>query len=150
MQSGIGLCGADVSEHLGPERQEPKFLRIKAEMEDKGPPRIKEEEELEPPHIKEEPVEEEEEEDITTAPSTGVHLKSEDDGQSVKKREAEFPRSGSSQHMTTESDGDHCGGSHADGLFAPLSDSDNTSHSSAYNDDDDDDDDDEDKEESEE
>ncbi|XP_061890244.1 zinc finger protein 180-like [Entelurus aequoreus] len=66
-------------------------------------------------------------------PVTGVPVKSEDDevkGESEEKREAEPPSSSSTQHMTTEADGDHCGGSQADKLLAPLSDSeDTTSHS---------------------
>ncbi|XP_054620821.1 zinc finger protein 771-like isoform X2 [Dunckerocampus dactyliophorus] len=52
-------------------------------------------------------------------------------GISVKTEDHEGPSSSSSpQHMTTESDEDHCGGSQADNLLPPLSDSDDTaSHS---------------------
>ncbi|XP_061746794.1 zinc finger protein 16-like [Nerophis ophidion] len=51
-------------------------------------------------------------------------------GESEEKREAEPPSSSSTQHMTTEADGDHCGGSQADKLLAPLSNSEDTmSHS---------------------
>nr|XP_061843875.1 zinc finger and SCAN domain-containing protein 2-like [Nerophis lumbriciformis] len=62
-----------------------------------------------------------------------ISVKSEDDEvkiESEEKREAEPPSSSSTQHMTTEADGDHCGGSQADKILAPLSDSeDTTSHS---------------------
>ncbi|XP_061926570.1 zinc finger and SCAN domain-containing protein 2-like [Entelurus aequoreus] len=72
-------------------------------------------------------------EELVEFPVIGVPVKSEDDevkGESEEKREAEPPSSSSTQHMTTEADGDHCGGSQADKLLAPLSDSeDTTSHS---------------------
>ncbi|XP_054628157.1 zinc finger protein 260-like [Dunckerocampus dactyliophorus] len=75
-------------------------------------------------------------------PLTGVSVKTEDHedkppessqlhhSPSEENRRAEPPSSSSPQHMTTEADGDHCGGSQADNLLAPLSDSDDTtSHS---------------------
>ncbi|XP_061908986.1 zinc finger protein 3 homolog [Entelurus aequoreus] len=85
-----------------------------------------------------------EEVDVTKMPLTGVIVKSEDDevkSESEEKREAEPPSSSSTQHMTTEADGDHCGGSQADKILAPLSDSDDTtSHSPDTNDEDSEDD----------
>ncbi|XP_061886229.1 zinc finger protein 37-like isoform X5 [Entelurus aequoreus] len=57
-----------------------------------------------------------------------ISVKSEDD--EVKGESEEKRSSSSTQHMTTEADGDHCGGSQADKILAPLSDSeDTTSHS---------------------
>ncbi|XP_061620927.1 oocyte zinc finger protein XlCOF8.4-like [Phyllopteryx taeniolatus] len=104
-------------EYLHPEEQAPEL------------PHIKEEEEPETSHIKEE----EEEADIFKFQFTGVPLKieAEGKGQCEEYRGAEPPSSsGSSQQMTAEGDGDHCGGSQADALLAPLSDSDDiTSHS---------------------
>nr|XP_061781232.1 oocyte zinc finger protein XlCOF22-like isoform X5 [Nerophis lumbriciformis] len=103
-------------------------LPCKKEEEDSLTPHIKEEEEehsvsQEGDHI----------EGLVEFPVTGVPVKSEDDevkGESEEKREAEPPSSSSTQHMTTEADGDHCGGSQADKILAPLSDSeDTTSHS---------------------
>ncbi|XP_061619623.1 zinc finger protein 177-like isoform X2 [Phyllopteryx taeniolatus] len=135
LQPRTALRGADITEHLRTERQEPEPPRMKEEEE---PISIKKEEEEACPHIKQE--EEEEEEDITKFSSTGVPLKSEDEGQSEESRGAE-PLS-ASQHMTTEGDGDHRGGSQADGLLAPLSDSDDMASHSPHTDDDDDDDDD--------
>ncbi|XP_054631077.1 zinc finger protein OZF-like [Dunckerocampus dactyliophorus] len=107
-----------------------------------------------PPHVKEEEEElqisqegecllELEEADLTTLPLTGVSVKTEDHeddapessqlhhSPSEENRGVEPPSSRSSpQHMTTEADGDHRGGSQADKLLAPLSDSgDTTSHS---------------------
>ncbi|XP_054623411.1 zinc finger protein 260-like [Dunckerocampus dactyliophorus] len=61
----------------------------------------------------------------------------EDKGQGEEKGEAEPPHSSSTQHMTTEADGDHCGGSQAHNLLAPLSDSDDTTSHSADTDDED-------------
>ncbi|XP_054644027.1 oocyte zinc finger protein XlCOF22-like isoform X1 [Dunckerocampus dactyliophorus] len=125
-------------------------------QEEPQPPYTEDKEgELEPTHIKEEEeepqppfVKEEEEELLITQegerllgsrlPLTGVSVKTEDHedkpqlhhSPSEEKREAEPSSSSSTQHMTTEADGDHCGGSQADNLLAPLSDSDDiTSHS---------------------
>ncbi|XP_061525838.1 gastrula zinc finger protein XlCGF48.2-like isoform X3 [Phycodurus eques] len=132
--------GADITEDHLTEQQEPEPPHIKEEMEDEevlhikeevDPILIKKEEEEAYPYIKQE----EEEEDITKFPSTGVHLKSEDEGQSEESRGVEPPSSSSSQHMTTEGCGDHCGGSQADGLLPPLSDSDSMSHSPHTDDD---------------
>ncbi|XP_054628162.1 zinc finger protein 391-like isoform X2 [Dunckerocampus dactyliophorus] len=83
-----------------------------------------------------------EEADLTMLPMTGVSVKTEDHedkppessqfhhSPSEENRRAEPPNRSSPQHMTTEADDDHCGGSQADKLLAPLSDSDDaTSHS---------------------
>nr|XP_061784369.1 oocyte zinc finger protein XlCOF22-like isoform X2 [Nerophis lumbriciformis] len=97
-------------------------LPCKKEEEDSLTPHIKEEEEehsisQEGDHL----------EGLVEFPVTGVPVKSEDD---EVKGESEEKSSSSTQHMTTEADGDHCGGSQADKLLAPLSDSeDTTSHS---------------------
>ncbi|XP_061524057.1 zinc finger protein 3 homolog isoform X2 [Phycodurus eques] len=140
------LHRADISEDLHPEKQEPEPTRIKEEVENEEVPHIKEEEVLEPVSIKKEEEEErphikqEEEEVITKFLLTDNALKRENEGQSEESRRGAEPpssNSSSSQHMTTEGDGDHCGGSQADGLFAPLSDSDDTTSHSPHIDDDD-------------
>ncbi|XP_054630719.1 zinc finger protein 37 homolog [Dunckerocampus dactyliophorus] len=70
------------------------------------------------------PVKTEDHEDKPPESSQLHHSPGEED------RGAEPPSGSSPQHMTTEADGDHCGGSQADNLLAPLSDSDDTtSHS---------------------
>uniref|UniRef100_A0A3Q2YIW1 C2H2-type domain-containing protein n=1 Tax=Hippocampus comes TaxID=109280 RepID=A0A3Q2YIW1_HIPCM len=105
---------------LHPEQQESQFLPIK------------EEEELLSLHMKEE-----EEDDITRFSVTFGPMMSEEDEdkcQQSENRRTQLPSSSSSQHMVTEGDGDHCGGSQADKLSAPLSDCDNIT-----SDDDDDD-----------
>nr|XP_057908551.1 zinc finger and SCAN domain-containing protein 21-like [Doryrhamphus excisus] len=130
----IGLQGAGISaDHLPSEQQEwnsrmgqkePQFPHIKEEKEKPQLPCIKEEEDAysinqEGEHL----------EGLEEFPVIGVPVKSEDDeykGQSEERREVEPPSSSSLQHMTTEADG----GSQADSLFAPRSDSDDiTSHS---------------------
>ncbi|XP_061561888.1 uncharacterized protein LOC133417792 isoform X2 [Phycodurus eques] len=133
-QPRVVLHRADVSENLHPEQQA-ESPHIKEEVADEEVYHIKEEEEGEEVHhIKEEErgflhIKEEEHEEIIKVPLTGVPLKSEDEGQSDECRGAAPPCSSSSQHMTREGDEDHCGGSQADGLLAPLSDSDDmTSH----------------------
>ncbi|XP_061746717.1 oocyte zinc finger protein XlCOF22-like isoform X4 [Nerophis ophidion] len=143
-------------EQLLPEKQECSFRMVKVDPSKRktrchGPSAVsfssltqtlpckKEEEDSLTPHIKEE----EEEHSISQEgnhleglvefPVTGVPVKSEDDevkGESEERGGAEPPSSSSTQHMTTEADRDHCGGSQADKLLAPLSDSeDTTSHS---------------------
>ncbi|XP_061925492.1 zinc finger protein 37 homolog [Entelurus aequoreus] len=143
-------------EQLLPEKQECSFRMVKEDPSKRKTrrhrpfgvsfssltqtlPCKKEEEDSLTPHIKEEEEEHsisqegEHFEGLVEFPVTGVPVKSEDDevkGESEEKREAEPPSSSSTQHMTTEADGDHCGGSQADKLLAPLSDSeDTTSHS---------------------
>ncbi|XP_061612682.1 zinc finger protein 134-like isoform X3 [Phyllopteryx taeniolatus] len=136
---------ADDSEDLCPEWQEQETPHIKEEEKDEEFHQIKEEDELQPPYIKKEEEEahcyikeEEEEETITMVRLTGVPFKSEDeDGQSEDNGGAQPPSSSSSQHMTTEGDRGHCG-RQVDGLSAPLSNCDDMSHSSDYDDDDDD------------
>ncbi|XP_061925351.1 zinc finger protein 568-like isoform X4 [Entelurus aequoreus] len=124
--------------------------------QEKPPPQLLElkQEDPQPPHIKEEkeelwiPQEGEcllgQEEADLKFPLTVVSVKTEEHedkppessqlhhSPGEEKREAEPPSSSSTQHMTTEADGDHCGGSQADKLLAPLSDSDDTtSHDNA-------------------
>ncbi|XP_054625803.1 gastrula zinc finger protein XlCGF57.1-like [Dunckerocampus dactyliophorus] len=98
------------------------------------------EEEPQPAHIKEEALghsisqearhlEGPEDADITSLPSTGVPVKSEDDeakGRGEEKREGGPSSSGSTRPVTKEADGGHRGGSRADSLLAPLSGSDDT------------------------
>ncbi|XP_061621253.1 zinc finger and SCAN domain-containing protein 20-like isoform X5 [Phyllopteryx taeniolatus] len=121
--------GEDIGKELQPERREPQPPHIKEEEEDEEVHHIREEEELETTPIKKEEEEErphikqEEEEEISKF-STDVPLKSEGDGQREESKGAEPPSSSSSQHMTTEGDGDPDAGSQPDGLFAPLSDGD--------------------------
>nr|XP_061779362.1 uncharacterized protein LOC133570684 [Nerophis lumbriciformis] len=119
--------------HIKKEEEYPLFTHFKEEEEDPLTPHIKEEEEEHSISQQGEHLEGLEEVDVTKMPVTGVPVKSEDDevkGESEEKREAEPPSSSSTQHMTTEADGDHCGGSQADKILAPLSDSeDTTSHS---------------------
>ncbi|XP_061524449.1 uncharacterized protein LOC133397504 [Phycodurus eques] len=138
MQPRVVQHTADVRENLHPEWEHSASPHIKEEEEDEEFHHIKEEEE-EFLNIKEE-----EEEELFKVPLIGGPLKSEDEGQSEERRGAEPPSSSKSQHTTSEGDGDHCGGSPADGLLAPLSDSDDTT---SHSDDDDDDDDDEELEE---
>ncbi|XP_061746154.1 zinc finger protein 514-like [Nerophis ophidion] len=120
--------------------KDPLTSNIKWNKKEPLTPHFKKEEEApQTLNIKEEEVEHsisqegEHIEGLEEFPVTGVPVKSEDDevkGESEEKREAEPPSSSSTQHMTTEADGDLCGGSQADKLLAPLSDSeDTTSHS---------------------
>ncbi|XP_061560991.1 zinc finger protein 431-like [Phycodurus eques] len=100
-------------------------------------PHIKKQKEPDPTHIKKEELQT----NFTNFQTTSMIVKSEDDedqpqrsllhpGQSREFKGVEPPGSSSSQHMTTEGDGDHCRRSQADNLLAPLSDSDGiTSHS---------------------
>ncbi|XP_054613615.1 zinc finger protein 37-like isoform X2 [Dunckerocampus dactyliophorus] len=101
-------------------------------------------EEPQPPHVKEEEndhsisQEKEHLEGLEEFPGIGVPVKTEDDedkGESEEKRGGESPSSLSTQHMTTEADGDHRGGSQADNRLAPLSDNDNTTSLSPDTDD---------------
>ncbi|XP_061522803.1 uncharacterized protein LOC133396706 isoform X3 [Phycodurus eques] len=136
----IVLRRADITEDLRTEKQEPEPPHIKEEVEDEEVHHIKEEEE--PISIKKEEEEarshikqEGEEVVVTKFPSTDIPLKSEDDGQSEQSRRVEPPNSTSSQHMTTEGDGDRCAVSQADGLLAPLSDRDDVTSHSTHTDD---------------
>ncbi|XP_054626259.1 zinc finger protein 501-like [Dunckerocampus dactyliophorus] len=118
----VVLPRADVTkEHLPPEQQEWSFS---GEQKEPQPPHIKEEKEAHSVSQEGEHLE-----GLEEFPVIGVPVKSEDDedkGESEEKREVEPPSSSSTQHMTTEADGDHCGGSQADSRVAPLSDSDDT------------------------
>ncbi|XP_072770491.1 uncharacterized protein [Nerophis lumbriciformis] len=111
--------------HIKKEEEYPLIAHFKEEEEDPLTPHIKEDEEEHSISQQGEHLEGLEEVDVTKMPVTGVPVKSEDDevkGESEEKREAEPPSSSSTQHMTTEADGDHCGGSQADKILAPLSD----------------------------
>ncbi|XP_054626354.1 zinc finger and SCAN domain-containing protein 2-like [Dunckerocampus dactyliophorus] len=106
------------------EQEEPQPRQIEEEQEEPQPRHIKEEEEDHRISQKQAHLE-----GLEEFPVFGVPVKSEDDedkGENEEKREVEPPSSSSTQHMTTEADGDHCGGSQADNLLAPLSDSDDT------------------------
>ncbi|XP_061750959.1 zinc finger protein 568-like isoform X2 [Nerophis ophidion] len=118
-------------EHFLPEQQEWALI---TEQKEPQPQVIKEEEDRsQAASIKEEDEdhgisEEVEEVDVTQFPLT-VIVKSEYDEVKAES-EAEPPRSSSSQHMATEAEGNHCGGSPADTFLAPLSNMDDTmSHS---------------------
>ncbi|XP_061749195.1 uncharacterized protein LOC133547599 [Nerophis ophidion] len=119
--------------HFKKEEEDPLTPRFKEEEVDPLTPHIQEEEEEHSISQQREHLEGLEEVDVTKMPVTGVPVKSEDDevkGESEERGGGEPPSSSSTQHMTTEADGDHCGGSQADKLLAPLSDSeDTTSHS---------------------
>ncbi|XP_061669313.1 zinc finger protein 260-like isoform X5 [Syngnathoides biaculeatus] len=95
----------DISENLHPDREQSVSCHIKEEGEDEEVQRIEEEEEEEVVHMKEE-----EQEEIIQVPVTGVHLKSEDEGQTEERerRAAEPPSRNSS------SDGDLCERSQTD------------------------------------
>ncbi|XP_061742719.1 zinc finger protein 892-like [Nerophis ophidion] len=141
---GTEVC----EEHFLPARQEPSFgmeqeepqpfnteeapqtLQIKREEEDPLTPLFKEEEEGLSISQQGEHLEALEEVDVTKMPVTGVSVRSEGDevkGESEEQREAEPPSSRSTQHMTTEADGDK--------LLAPLSDSDIEAHDKVSKDD---------------
>ncbi|XP_054636393.1 uncharacterized protein LOC129183313 [Dunckerocampus dactyliophorus] len=124
------------------EETEPEHPHIKEEEEEPQPPDVKEEEEELSITQEREHLPGPEEADLARLPLTGVPAVTKDHedkppelsqlhhSPSEEMSEAEPSCSSSLQHMTTEADGDHCGGSQADNLFAPLSDSDDTtSHS---------------------
>ncbi|XP_061526067.1 zinc finger protein 771-like isoform X1 [Phycodurus eques] len=118
----------DVSEELHFVQQDWNFR-----VEQQEPQHMKDKEKPELPHIKLE----EQEEDMKLL-LTLVPVKIQDEevkGQSEENRGTEPLSSSSSQHMTTESDGDHWRGSQANGLFAPLSDCDNIMSRSSDTDD---------------
>ncbi|XP_054644019.1 oocyte zinc finger protein XlCOF22-like [Dunckerocampus dactyliophorus] len=149
-QGGSSTLEQQEPQPVKEEEEEPEPTYVKEEEEEPQPPHIKEEwGEPQPPCIKEEYEEllitqegehllGSEEAGFVRLPLTGVSVKTEDNedkpqlhhSPSEEKREAEPSSSSSTQHMTTEADGDHCGGSQADNLLAPLSDSDDiNSHS---------------------
>ncbi|XP_061835897.1 uncharacterized protein [Nerophis lumbriciformis] len=119
--------------------KQPQPPHLKEDEEVPWCPNTKEEEE-EPhlPHIKEEQEERcisqegERFEGLDEFPVICVIVKNEEEikGES-EEREVEPQSSSSTQHMTREADGDHCEGTQANNLLAPLSESeDTTSHSS--------------------
>ncbi|XP_054636394.1 cardiomyopathy-associated protein 5-like [Dunckerocampus dactyliophorus] len=124
------------------EEMEPEHPHIKEEEEEPQPPDVKKGEEELSITQEGEHLPGPEEADLARLPLTGVPAVTKDHedkppelsqlhhSPSEEMSEAEPSCSSSLQHMTTEADGDHCGGSQADNLFAPLSDSDDTtSHS---------------------
>nr|XP_061825082.1 zinc finger protein 260-like isoform X3 [Nerophis lumbriciformis] len=118
----------------------PNIQQLIGRQEDPQPPHIKEEEEELWITQEGECLRGQEEADLTKFPLTVVSVKTEDHEEkppessqlhhnpSEKNKAVEPPSSSSPKHMTTEADGDHCGGLQADKLLAPLSDSDETSH----------------------
>ncbi|XP_061774530.1 zinc finger protein 260-like [Nerophis ophidion] len=137
------------SHHNKEEEKEPQHSHIKVEEGEPQPPHSKmEKTEPQPLQIKkeEEPLIKEENEEHSISqkgeylegpeqfPVINVIIKSEDeDYKSEEKKEVEPPRNNSPQQMTTNADVDQCGGSQADNLFAPLSDSDVTCHTDIDN-----------------
>lgn len=95
------MCLADVNEHLCPEQQEPEVTHMR-----RGSFTIKKGEHEQHPHNEEKekghPGVKEEEADITKLSSTGVSLKSEDQGQSEKSSVAKPPSRSSSQRYKSE------------------------------------------------
>ncbi|XP_037111320.1 zinc finger and SCAN domain-containing protein 31-like isoform X2 [Syngnathus acus] len=145
LQPYVVLRRADISEAICP-KQEPERTHIKEEdvgkevqhfndqMEQNFFCIIKKEEEPERPCNKAEgedscdikdfyDIKKEEEEDACEMPLIGLPLKSLDEGQHEVSKGEEPPSCSSSQQLSRESDGDHCGGSQA----APPSDSDDVS-----------------------
>ncbi|XP_077382363.1 uncharacterized protein LOC144021944 isoform X2 [Festucalex cinctus] len=124
----------DVSErYLCPEAEFPGLR----EEEDLEPLQVKEEEQPQPPNIKKEvnlPPCIKEEEDFTELPVTGVHLKTELEGQDEEKKWVKPPSSRSIQQIKTESDEDHRGGSQADSPLALTSYGDDSSSHTPHTD----------------
>ncbi|XP_051911322.1 zinc finger and SCAN domain-containing protein 31-like isoform X2 [Hippocampus zosterae] len=137
-RSRLGSRGADITKDVCPEQLDAEPSHIKEEDEKKEVSHLKEEEEQQAQYIKEEALqhpytkvevdeppdikeEEEEEEIISKGPFAGVLL------ESINEVDREAPSSSSCQHMTTNGVGNPQEESKADGLLAPLSDSDNTS-----------------------
>ncbi|XP_054630062.1 uncharacterized protein LOC129180057 isoform X2 [Dunckerocampus dactyliophorus] len=128
------LCPSDIQQLIGHQKEhptQPQRGSSTLKQEDPQTPRVKEEEE-------ELWVTQEgecflglKEADLTKLPLTVVSVKTEDH----EDKPPEFSQlyhspSEENGGKTTEADGDHCGGSQADNLLAPLSDSDDTtSHS---------------------
>ncbi|XP_019742148.1 zinc finger protein 37 homolog [Hippocampus comes] len=100
--------------HIKKEKVEEQEWRSGVEQQDPARPNIKEEEveeQLQRPELLED------------------HVIKIENCQSEENRGTEPPSSNSGRHVTTQGDGDHCGGPQADGRFAPLSVSDGmTSH----------------------
>ncbi|XP_019737277.1 zinc finger protein 665-like isoform X2 [Hippocampus comes] len=148
MQPRNVIHSADISEDVRLEWQGPESLRVKEKEEDKERSYfeeaaqkiiyIKREVVADHPWMKEDgegfPYIKEEEAASCTLPSAGIPVKYEN-GQNEENGWVEPPSSSSSQHMTTEGDGDQYRGSQADGLLAPLSDNDEMSHPPSADDD---------------
>ncbi|XP_054631007.1 zinc finger protein ZFP2-like isoform X1 [Dunckerocampus dactyliophorus] len=143
------LCPSNVQQLSGRQEERPPQLQggsSTLKEEDSQPLHIKkEEEELWTTQAGERllwPVEA----DLTNLPLPSVSVKTEDHEDKPpessqlqhspnENRGAKPPSNRSPQHMTTEADGDHCGGSQADKLLAPLSDSDDTTSHSPHDED---------------
>ncbi|XP_054631015.1 uncharacterized protein LOC129180501 isoform X2 [Dunckerocampus dactyliophorus] len=144
------LCPSHVQQMIGHQEErppQPQWGSSTLKQEDLQPPCVKqEEEELWVTQERQLP-QGSAEADLTKLPQTGFSVKTEDhedkppESTQLHHSPSEENRgSTSSQHMTTEADGDHCRGSQADSLVAPRSDSDEsdtTSHSSEDEDSDD-------------
>ncbi|XP_077441703.1 uncharacterized protein LOC144063740 isoform X3 [Vanacampus margaritifer] len=106
-QTRVVFNTADISDkYLRPQQQKLELPGVKGK-EDLEPLQVKEEELPQSPNIKKEeqlPPCIKKEEEFTELPVTGVHLKTEDEGQYEENKGAESPRSSSSQPMATEID----------------------------------------------
>nr|XP_057926681.1 uncharacterized protein LOC131128117 isoform X2 [Doryrhamphus excisus] len=116
------------------EQEHPQPLHVKEEDKDSQLLHVKTEEEALRITQEGEHLLRQEEANITELPLTGVSVKTEDredkppESSQLHHNPSEENRGAEPQHMTTEADGDHRGGS-PDNLLAPLSDSDDaTSH----------------------
>ncbi|XP_054628545.1 gastrula zinc finger protein XlCGF57.1-like [Dunckerocampus dactyliophorus] len=144
-ESSCWSCPSDVQQLIGHQEEHPTQLQRESSTLKREDPQL--------PHIKEEKEElwitqerecllRPKEAEFTKLPLTVVSVKTEDHedkppessqlhhSPSEENRGAEPPSSSSPQHMTTEAGGDHCGGSQADNVLAPLSDSDDTTSDS--------------------
>ncbi|XP_054648917.1 uncharacterized protein LOC129190341 isoform X2 [Dunckerocampus dactyliophorus] len=148
-QQPQAVCQAQVVLHIDDVQQ---LVNHQEELPHQGWRHTFKQEDPQSPHVK---VEEEElwttqegesllgldEAHLTKLPLTAVSVKTEDHedkppecsqfhhSPSEGNRGAQPASSGSPQHMTTEADGDHCGGSQADSLSSPSDLDDTTSHS---------------------
>nr|XP_057928186.1 gastrula zinc finger protein XlCGF57.1-like [Doryrhamphus excisus] len=133
-----GLHRADIQQVLVereeevPSKQQEWSSSVGQEELEPGPPHIKEEEEQ---------LQGLEEHGIATFPLTGVLVKSEGDEEAQSSElhhsqgEENIGAEPLTPYMTTEDDGEHCGGPQADSNFAPLSDmNDKMSHFSETDD----------------
>nr|XP_057926645.1 zinc finger protein 316-like isoform X2 [Doryrhamphus excisus] len=110
-------------------QEDPHPLHFKKEEVDPQPPQVKEEEEKEALWITQEGEFLPDLAKLPLTPITGKTENHEDkppESSQLHHSPSEENRGAEPQHMTTEADGDHRGGSQADNLLAPLSDSDDT------------------------
>ncbi|XP_061880446.1 zinc finger protein 664-like [Entelurus aequoreus] len=126
-KSGTVLQIEDVQQLFGRQGESPpQAVSSPLMQEDPKPPCIKEEEEELWITQKGERLLGQEKADLIKCPLTGVSVKTEDHADKSSELHYKPSRRSLSQHLTTEVHGDHCGGSQADHLLAPLSDSDET------------------------